>query len=234
MEREVYNIYCDESRVENNDSDKMTIGALILLRSKKEKVARDIKKIYLKHHFKYELKWTKVGDKFFPLYEELINYFLANEYLSFRGIVVNKQEVKFKEYHNNSLETAFYKFYYIMLKTKLLSNNEYYIFLDKKPTRDVNVIKALNYFLEFHILKNRQNCQIKHFQSYNSDNNTLIQLADFFTGLLGFACNDMDKVDSDKYRMVRYFMNKIGRNNLCESSLLGENKFNIFIWKGKK
>lgn len=231
MNREVYNIYCDESRVENTDSHKMVIGALFLLRPKKDKTVGEIKEIFVKHNFKYELKWSKVGKKYSELYKELIDYFLANEYLSFRGIIVDKRKVKFKEYHDGSLETAFYKFYYIMLKARLLNQNEYYIFLDKKPSRDRKILNALSHFLEFHIFKNRKDCKIKHLQSYDSDNNLLIQLGDFFTGMLGFDCNDYELKNSFKYEMVKYFKEKIGRKNLCQTSFLNENKFNIFVWK---
>jgi len=233
MNRESYNIYCDESRVENTDSHKMVIGALFLLRPKKSKTVEEIKEILTRHNFNYELKWSKVGKKYSELYKELIDYFLANESLNFRGIIVDKREVKFKEYHNGSLETAFYKFYYIMLKIRLLSQNEYYIFLDKKPSRDKNILNALNHFLEFHIFKNKKDCKIKHLQSYDSDNNLLIQMSDFFTGLIGFACNDYEQKNSFKYKMVKYFEEKSGRKDLCQASFLSEEKFNIFVWDGK-
>jgi len=232
MDKKVYNIYCDESRVENKDSNKMTIGALIVLRSEKEKITRDIRDIFKKYSFKYELKWSKVGDRYSDLYSELIDYFLSNENLSFRGIIVDKRKVQFKKYHNGSLETAFYKFYYIMLKAKLLSQNEYYIFLDKKPSRDINIVRALNKYLEFNILKNKKDCKIKHFQSYDSDNNILIQMADFFTGMLGFTCNNTN-LNSYKYRLVENFKVKINKKDLCQTSPLYEEKFNIFVWSGK-
>lgn len=231
MDKKIYNIYCDESRVENIDSNKMVIGALFLSRPQRDNVVSEIKEIFAKHNFEYELKWSKVGKKYSELYKELIDYFLANKHLNFRGIIVDKRKVKFKEYHNGSLETAFYKFYYIMIKAKLLSQNEYYIFLDKKPSRDKNILNALNHFLEFHIFKNRKDCKIKHLQAYDSDNNLLIQLSDFFTGMLGFACNDYDSKDSFKYEMVKYFEKKISRKDLCQTSFLSEDKFNIFVWK---
>lgn len=231
MHQESYNIYCDESRVENKNSDKMTIGALILLRSKKEKTVEEIKNILMKYKFNYELKWSKVGDKYMDLYKELIDYFFENSSLSFRGIIVDKRKVQFKKYHNGSMETAFYKFYYIMLKAKLVSQTEYYIFLDKKPSRDRNIVNALNHFLEFHIFKNKKDCKIKHMQSYDSDNNLLIQLSDFFTGLLGFACNNYELKSSFKYEIVKYFEEKSGREDLCRTSFLSEEKFNIFVWK---
>lgn len=234
MNRKVYNIYCDESRVENTDSHKMVIGALFLSRPKKDRVVTEIKEIFAKHGFIYELKWSKVGKKYADFYKELIDYFLSNEYLSFRGIIVDKRKVQFKKYHNGSLETAFYKFYYMMLKAKLISQNEYYIFLDKKPSRDRNILNALNHFLEFHIFKNKKDCKIKHLQAYDSDSNLLIQLSDFFTGMLGFTCNDCELKNSFKSEVVKYFEGKSGRKNLCRTSFLSEDKFNIFVWIPKE
>jgi hypothetical protein len=67
MNREAYNIYCDESRVENTNSNKMVIGALFLLRPKKDRVVSEIKEIFAKHNFEYELKWSKVGKKYSEL-----------------------------------------------------------------------------------------------------------------------------------------------------------------------
>lgn len=234
MRKETYNIYCDESRVENPDSRKMVIGALIIPRAKKDRVVRDIRSIFRRHEFRHELKWTKVGSGYRDFYMELIGYFLSTEYLHFRGIVVDKSEVKFKEYHDGSLENAFYKFYYIMLKAKLLSFNEYYIFLDKKPSREKNVITALEKFLEFHIFKNNKECRIRHLQSYDSDDNVLIQFADFLTGMLGFACNCSENRPATGFKseVAGFFRDCLRREDLCRTSPLSEEKFNVFVWKG--
>lgn len=228
---QIYNIYCDESRVENPDSNKMVIGALFLLRSKKRKTLNELKSIFQKHSFNYELKWSKVGGMYFDLYKDIIDYFLKNNLLSFRGIIVDKRIIKLDEYHDGDLELAFFKFYYFMLKAKLMSDNEYYIFLDKKPTRDRNIVRALKTYLDSYIIGNKVDCKIRHFQSYDSDENIFIQLADFFTGLLGFSCNDIDLINSQKYKIVEYFKTKICKDDLCTTSFLKENKFNIFVWK---
>jgi len=232
MKSEMYNIYCDESRVENLDADTMVIGAFIIPRSKKEKIVGDLKRICEKYQFHHELKWAKVGLGFQDFYFELVEYFFSLDCLQFRGIVVDKKKVKLKKYHDGNLETAFYKFYYLMLKAKLLGSNEYYIFLDKKPSRDKNVIRALLKFLEFHILKNEKQCRIKHLQSYDSDDNVLIQFSDFLTGLLGFCCNRNERDEkSFKASVVRYFEEKAGKQNLCSPSVLSEEKYNVFVWK---
>lgn len=232
MKNNIYNIYCDESRVENPESRKMIIGALILLRQKKKELAKQIKAIYQKHDFNYELKWTKVHKKYIDFYKDIIDFFVNEDNLSFRCIIVDKDKINLNEYHGNDPELAFFKFYYLMLRAKLLSQNKYYIFLDKKPTRDKNRVRALHAFLDMYILRSRTKYNIKHFQAYNSKENVLLQLADFLTGIMGFACNE-NKKRSSKNVLIEYLKKKIGKSNLCSTSFLKEEKFNVFVWRPK-
>lgn len=230
MTNNVYNIYCDESRVENPKSKKMVIGALILPRQRKKEIVKHIKDIYKEHNFHYELKWTKVHKRYSNFYKDIINFFVDEKDLSFRCIVINKEKVKLDKYHNDDSELAFFKFYYLMLRTKLFNQNKYYIFLDRKPTRDKNRVRVLRAFLELYILRHRAKCNIKHLQSYDSRENVLIQIADFLTGLIGFACNENRK-DSPKNVFVQYLEKKTGKSDLCVTSSLNEDKFNVFMWR---
>ncbi len=230
---EIYNIYCDESRVENIESNKMTIGALFIPRKKKKKIVGDMKAIFKSFDFAYELKWSKTGEKYFDFYKKIIDCFTENQDMQFRIIIVDKSKVAYEKYHNNDRELAFFKFYYLMLKPRLLDNSSYYIYLDKKPTRDKNIARALHSFLDSHILLHKKNCGINNFQAYSSDQNILIQIADFFTGLFGYACNEDVNNDAVKSKLVKYFMVKAKIKNLCFSTSLSENKCNIFAWKGK-
>lgn len=234
MEKETscFNIYCDESRVENKDSSKMVIGALIIPRSKKPKILRDLKYIYKKHTFAHELKWVKTTENYKDFYKSLIDYFIENNDIKFRCIIVNKSKVDFKKYHNSDPELAFFKFYYLMLKSRLLNNNHYYIFLDKKPTRDKNRARALCLVLRSYVLMYKNKCRVEHLQAYDSEENILIQLSDYFTGLMGHACNrKSDK--KTKWEIINYLGDKLNRKNVCNSSSLAEEKFNVFCWKGK-
>ncbi len=231
---EIYNIYCDESRVENLESNKMTIGALFIPRPKKKKIVRDLKKMFKSFDFVYELKWSKAGEKYFDFYKKIIEYFLDSQDMQLRVIIVDKSKVAYEKYHNNDKELAFFKFYYLMLKPRLFDNSSYYICLDKKPTRDKNIARALHSFLDSHILLRKRNCGIKNFQAYSSDKNILIQIADFFTGLFGYACNENIDDDVVKSKLVKYFMLKAKIKNICVSTSLSENKCNIFAWKGKE
>jgi hypothetical protein len=232
MTDNVYNIYCDETRVENPEYNNMVIGALEIPRIQKTPIISEIKSTYTKHKFPYELKWTKVHYKYIPFYKELIDYFLSCADMNFRCIVVDKTKVKLEEFHDNDEELAFFKFYYLLLKEKLLSNNEYYIFLDKKPTRDRHRARALHHYLDSYILWNREACNIRHFQAIDSKDNILIQLTDFLSGLMGFACEERSRMESAKGQIVQYLKERLGRNKLCTTSPLSEGKFNVFVWQG--
>ena len=121
----------------------------------------------------------------------------------------------FEQFHDNDEELAFFKFCYLLLKEKLLSNNEYYIFLDKKPTRDRNRARALHAYLDSFILWNRKKCNIRDFHAIESKDNLLIQVTDYLVGLMGFACNEKATVDNAKGKLVQYIKEQLKRENLC-------------------
>lgn len=226
-----FNIYCDESRVENKDSDIMTIGALFVPRIKKNIVTEKLSELIKSFEFHQELKWNKVGSKYVKFYKSIVDFFINNKSLQFRCIVVNKKKIKYNEYHENDPELAFFKFYYFMLRKRLADDNNYYIFLDRKPTRDRNRARALKAFLDSYVLLNKKDCNIKHLQSYQSDESKFIQLADFLTGLMGFACNNNQ--GKSKLEIVNYLSSKLKREHICQGTTLSETKFNVFVWDSK-
>lgn len=229
---EAYNIYCDESRVENVDAARMVIGALIIPRQKKEELAAQILQIFDKHSFPGELKWVNTSNRFTSFYHEILDYFLSSADMQYRCIVVDKSKVDYSAYHNDDTELAFFKFYYLMLRQRLFDFYRYYIIIDKKPTRDKNRARALHSYLESYILLHRQSCTIAHLQAYPSHENIFLQIVDYITGLIAYAVNDSRR-DSVKAEFVRYLKGKLGRRSFLYSTPLSEEKFNIFFWKGK-
>lgn len=227
-----YNIYCDESRVENRDATRMVIGALIIPREKKKELAQQIHQIFDKHHFNGELKWVKTSDRFIGFYQEVIDSFLSSVDMQYRCIIVDKSKLDYLVYHNDDTELAFFKFYYFMLRQKLLDFKRYYVILDKKPTRDKNRARALHSYLESYILLHRESCTIAHLQAYHSHENIFLQMVDYITGLVAHAVNTSGR-DSVKINIVRYLKGKLGRRSFLYSTPLSEEKFNIFVWKGK-
>jgi len=227
-----YNIYCDESRVENRDAAKMVIGALIIPRKKKKELAQQMQQIFDKHFFHRELKWAKTSNRFTGFYQEVIDFFLSSADMQYRCIVVDKSKLDYLAYHNDDKELAFFKFYYLMLRQKLFDFKRYYVIFDKKPTRDKNRARALHSYLESYILLHRKSCTIAHLQAYPSHENIFLQMVDYITGLVAHAVNASER-DSVKLEMVRYLKGKLGRRSFLYSTPLLESKFNIFVWKGK-
>lgn len=228
----VYNIYCDESRVENRDAAKMVIGALIIPRKKKNELAKQILQIFDKHSFRGELKWAKTSDRFISFYQEVIDFFLSSVDMQYRGIVVDKSKLDYLAYHNDDTELAFFKFYYLMLRQKLFDFKRYYVILDKKPTRDKNRARALHSYLKSYILLHWERCTIAHLQAYHSHENIFLQMVDYITGLVAHAVNTSGR-DSVKINIVKYLKGKLVRRSFLYSTPLSEEKFNIFVWKGK-
>jgi len=210
----------------------MVIGGLIISRDKKQTILRDIVEIFHRHSFQYELKWVRTSPRFFDLYKDILDYFWASDFMSFRCIVVDKSKVDYPQYHDDDPELAFFKFYYLMLRRKLLDYNRYYIFLDKKPTRDKNRARALHAFLESYILLHRRNCVIEHLQAYHSHENIFLQISDFLTGLVAHAVNE-NVQGTTKDRIIRYLQTRIPQEKFLNGTPLSEEKFNIFVWEGR-
>lgn len=222
---DTYNIYCDESSVDNLNSDFMVIGALFIEREKVPTIKDKIKEFQNKYYIKGELKWVKTSAKTLDFYNELFNYLFSTDSLglSYKCIVVNKKVVDYKKYHDGDKELAFYKFYYHLLKNKLHQDKKYYIFLDFRPSRDKNRVRRLG---EFFTLIYGENT-IKHIQGYPSEDNIFIQLTDVITGAISSSKNKIT-TSKNKKELASIIANSIKKDSLDFCSPFNEELFNIF------
>lgn len=228
-----FNIYCDESSV---DGDKLhryfVIGALIIPRNKKVELKNNLEELKKKHSIS-EIKWNNLSDASLKLAQSILKLFFKIEYISFNAIVVDKNKVNYEFYHEGSKELAFYKFYYFLLRNRLLNECRYYIFLDKKPVSVQNRVSVLKAFLTGFIKSSRQDCVIKHLQEYSSSENLLIQVSDLLTGAVASKFNFGDKLKSkSKKNVIKAIEKSIGRKINTPTSY-SEKKFNIFYWQPK-
>jgi len=224
-----YNIYCDESRIDNPEDNFMVIGGVFVAREKVREIAEKIKEIKEKHQFKGEMKWVKVDKKKKLFLESLIDYIvkLDSSMFSFHCIVVEKDKVKYDTYHQGDKELAFFKFMYELLEKRLKSEHNYYIFLDYKPTKIKERVFNLKTYLEKYVYFNKENCVIKHFQAYSSRENLFIQLADLLCGAVGYQKNKYPE-STVKSEIANFIAKKIGKDSLDFHSSPSEGKFNIF------
>ncbi len=223
------NIYLDESRIDNPESDHMVIGGLFVARNKVRGIQRYVEEIKARHQFKGEIKWVKADKRKKLFFEELTRYLteLPSSDLAFHCIVVKKEDVDYEKYHHGDKELAFFKFIYELLKQRIRHNTKYYIFLDFKPTKTKERVKNLTEYLKKHIYFNNTNTTIKHCQAYSSKENLLIQLADLFSGAVGYHYNTSIE-GTAKDDIAKMIAKNVGHGRLSFSSPKTEEKFNIF------
>lgn len=219
-----YNVYCDESSVENSSSEFFYIGSIVFQRDQRDEFKNALKEIYARYDFKGELKWNKLSNSYLGLYKEVVDFFYDNK-IAFRAVKVPKKEIDLNKYHDGDGELAFYKFYYYLLKWFFKSNTRFYIFLDKRNNRQGVRVRGLGFYLRA-FMAGLENTELKHIQAYDSKENIFIQLADFFVGAVAYS--NSDGSSEIKNTMVDYISIKIGKDDLKFKSPNTELKFNIF------
>ena len=230
MENEnIYNIYLDESSIDNPKNDFMIIWWIFIKRKLRDELKVKIKEIRDKHKYYPELKWTKINKKNIEFTKDIIDlFFIYDEKdLQFHCIVVDKTRVAYDVYHSEDKELAFYKFIYQLLQYKFKNYSQYYLFLDNKENSDKNRIKELEKFISIVTEKKYINTNIKHIQSYCSKKMQLIQLADFFTWAVWYVKNKFWESEAKK-EINSYISEKLNKKDLDFRSKVNEQKFNIF------
>lgn len=228
--KKVVNAYFDESRIDNPDSNFMVFGGLFIDRKYVKEIRQGIKAILRKQDFHAEIKWVKADKRREPVYKAVIDYVLALPAYkaAYTCIVVDKTRVDFEQYHGGDAELAFYKFAYQLLKQRIADNYKYYLIFDFKPNKTRDRLKVLGEFLEGTIYVDHANTStIQHMQGYDSKENVLIQIADLFTGAVGYAYNTPAN-QQPKYELTKYIADKLGKDTLAFKSNKSEKKFNIF------
>jgi len=224
---EKYNIYLDESSIDNPKNDFMVIWGLFIKRELRDELKNKIKEIRKNHNYYAELKWSKFNKKIIWFWKEIIDLFFSYSDVQFHCIVVDKTRVAYDIFHSEDKELAFYKFIYQLLQYKFKNESLYYLFLDNKDNSDKNRLKNLYKYLEIVLNRRYINSKIQHVQSYCSKEVQLIQLADFFTWAVWYTKNNFSESEAKK-EISSYISKKIPKNNLDFKSNRNEHKFNIF------
>ncbi len=227
-------IFCDEScHLENDDSKYMLLGGIRCPKGKKEQFYNDIKKIKEKHGLNkhFEIKWTKVSNAKLAFYEEIIDYFFDEKFLSFRTVIASKENLIFSSDRNNDFATWYYKMYYVLLKGFMKSDRRYRIFIDIKDSKGGERISLLKEIIE----KKFKTKIIKDINQIHSHTSEILQITDLLIGALGYYKKGL-RTSSTKVRLVQKILKRLEELNLDinTSTPLKEKKFNIFYWEGHK
>jgi hypothetical protein len=134
----IFNVYCDEScHLERDGVPVMAWGAVVCEKQEVRAVAQAVRVIKAEHGFAadFEVKWTKVSPGKAAFYLALAEFFLNDERLQFRGLVVPDKSrldhARFSQTHDE----WYYKMYFTMLRYIFRAPHRYRIYLDLKDTR---------------------------------------------------------------------------------------------------
>jgi hypothetical protein len=243
--REIINIYCDESCHLENDKEKvMALGAVYCPSSKKTEIFERLSELKKKHnlipkHKKnpkdnrayYELKWNKVSLTKINYFKDVVDYFFADDDLNFRVLVVpDKSKLDYEKF-NHTHDTFYFKMYFSMLKVILNPNKAHHIYIDIKDTRSREKVHKLEQVLRNDKYDYAKEI-IKKVQQVRSHEVELIQLADLLTGAVSYVNRGLS--DSMAKNILIEHIRHRSKYSLTKSTLIREQKFNIFLWESSK
>ena len=233
-----YNFYCDEScHLEHDDSNVMVLGAVWCSKEKLHEINARIKQIKMRNNVPVnaELKWTKVAPVKRQVYEDLIQYFFDEKDLHFRGLLIPHKELLKHDEFNQTHDDWYYKMYFGMLKAMLLPTERYNIFIDIKDTHSSQKALKLQKVIRNSIYDFSKNI-IKQVKPIRSEEVQIMQITDVLIGAFGYKNRifpTVEKRSQTKADLIKLIQSRSGYS-LEKSTLLREDKFNLFIWKARE
>jgi hypothetical protein len=231
----VFNVYCDEScHLENDGMPIMVWGGIICEAQHAREIAIQIRAIKNKHGLSkdFEAKWTKVSPSKIEFYDELLEYFIENTKLRFRGLVVPDKSMIDHVSRNQTHADWYYKMYYVMLKYIISPPNHYRVFLDIKDTIGGPKIERLHFFLAHQIQDiNRQYIEVV--QQVRSNEVELLQIADLVIGAIQYSNRNL-ATSTAKQSLVTKLKTHRSLRSLNSTSSFGSTKFNILVWNSNE
>lgn len=226
---ETFNVYCDEScHLENDKQPVMLLGAVWCPQEEAARLSREVQDMKTRHKAAGELKWTKVSKARLDFYLELVDWFLAEAPLHFRGLVVlHKERLNHALFNKGSHDDFYYKMYFSLLSKILSPEERYNIYLDIKDTRSRLKLRKLG-----EVLCNDKydftSQMIGHLQNIRSHESYLLQVCDFLLGAVSYRHRGLSG-NPAKVEVIRHLEERLGRD-LLRSTPLREEKFNLFLF----
>ena len=225
-----YNIYCDEScHLENDHQGIMVLGAIWCPLNKTREISVRVREIKRKHGLPhdFEIKWTKISPAKLQFYLDVMDYFFDDDDLYFRALIVPNKSLLRHEEFSQSHDDWYYKMYFDMLKVILSPSSRYRIYLDIKDTRSASKLNKLHEVLGSEKYDFRREI-IERVQNIRSHEVEQLQIADLLIGTISYANRGLQTSDA-KLKVVNLMRQRSGYR-LTQTTLLREDKVNIFCW----
>lgn len=229
----IFNIYCDESsHLEHDSQPVMVLGAIWCPLEKTREIAIRIREIKQKHGLSpsFEIKWTKVSPAKQAFYMDVMDYFFDDDDLHFRAwVVADKSKLRHDDFEQDH-DIWYYKMYFEMLKVLFSPDAEYRIYLDVKDTCSSSKVIQLHEIL-CNDMYDFEHKIITRIQTVHSHEIEQIQLADLLIGAVNYANKALNS-NTAKLALVER-MRERSHYSLIKSTLLREDKVNIFKWNAR-
>lgn len=229
-----YNIYCDEScHLENDKQGVMVLGAIWCSTEKVRESAQRLREIKCKHGLAadFEIKWTKVSPAKLDFYLDVLDYFFDDSDLHFRALVVSDKFELCHAAYSQDHDTWYYKMFFDLLKVLLTPIDYFSIYLDIKDTRSADKVRKLHDILCNNLYDFHRDI-IRRVQNVRSHEVEQIQLADLLIGAVSYANRNL--VDNPAKLALIERMRKRSTYSLTRTTLLREDKVNLFLWEPTK
>lgn len=234
-ETRTYNIYCDEScHLENDHIPMMAWGGVYCEKSEVRELSEKIRGLKIEHGLKpnFEAKWTKVSPAKLAFYLSLMDLFLGDDRLRFRGLMVPNKGLLNHAAFDQSHDDWYYKMYFTMLRPIFAAPHRYRIYLDVKDTQGGPKTAKLQEVLANSLFDFDREC-VERVQQVRSHECELLQIADLLIGALTYANRGLAG-SSAKSAIVALLRERLGTNALERTSPFAAVKFNILVWRAQE
>lgn len=228
---ETFNLYCDEScHLENDHLPVMVLGAVWCPLEKSRDISTRIREIKAKHGMRpdFEAKWTKVSPAGERFYLDLVDYFFDDDDLHFRALVIPDKSKLCHGDFGQDHDAFYYKMYFDLLKVLLSPGDRYRIYLDTKDTRGADKVARLHEMLSNNAYDFSRDI-VERVQNVRAHEVGMMQLADLLIGAVSYANRGLSG-NLGKEALVERIRQR-SRYSLTRTTLLRENKFNVFVWR---
>ncbi len=220
--RNIYNVYCDESRVDS-PGEYMLIGGVMCPMDNKKEIVGKIHALRAKYKVQGEFGWKTVCPSKLAFFQDLIDYFFDENTLCFRCVILEKETTVF-----SSADARFQKTYYQVFNNWLDRREFYRIFIDHRVDDKTRVATLRRCLINTRIFGE----SVKFVEEVESSDNDLIQLADLLIGAVGYQWNELDTIGGASQAKISV-CNSIARHISTDTLAMfstgpGEDKFNIF------
>ncbi|MBU6266303.1 MAG: DUF3800 domain-containing protein [Sphingomonadales bacterium] len=234
MNRLIHNLYCDEScHIEGDNIPVMVLGCVWSEIGEVPRINEQLRAIKRRHGLSptFEIKWTKVSTGKLAFYSDVLEYFLSEPKLRFRGLLVPEKDKLDHDRFGQSHDQWYYKMYYTMLKYVISPSHAYRVYVDVKDTRGGPKIRDLHNILcnSIHDFNHKTVERVEQIRSHESE---ILQLTDLIIGAVGYANRRLDTSQA-KQALLAQLRTRLGQKSLTQTASFSNTKFNLLVWEAR-